>query len=48
VNYFTQSGQIRHAAVWILLLGRVPLALNAQRPPITGVPGPLIELGEYH
>src|SRR5262249_6696546 len=37
VNYFTQSAQIRHAVVWISF-GAGPLALNAQRPPITGVP----------
>src|SRR6516164_5672258 len=38
VNYFTQSAQIRHAVVWILSFRAGPLALNAQRPPITGVP----------
>jgi hypothetical protein len=31
----------------ILLLGRAPLAQNVQRPPITGVPGPFIDLGVY-
>src|SRR5215831_10051508 len=39
VNYFTQPAQIRHAIVRSFFGNRPPLALNAQRPPITGVPG---------
>ena len=39
VNCFTQSAQIRHAMVRSFFWDRPPLALNAQRPPITDGPG---------